>query len=130
VEEEEVDAADGDGDEVQKAKGGAGMLFDAFPAAERDEAVDVYNHILTGSAAGAGAGAGGGSKEKQTVVKWLAALSFDDADAVKYAAALKEIGIDIAEDMYSLEAEDLEEIKMKKFHRKKVLRSIAGGISR
>ena len=32
------------------------------------------------------------------MVEWFMALSFDEADAVKYAAALKEMGIDIAAD--------------------------------
>ena len=55
------------------------------------------------------------------------ALKIKGADAEKYAVALEEIGVDAPEHMYALEAEDLEEVGMKKVHRRVVMRRVGGG---
>ena len=55
------------------------------------------------------------------------ALRIDAADARKYAVGLKGLGVDCVDDLYSLEADDVEEIEMKKLHRRKVLKKIADG---
>ena len=53
------------------------------------------------------------------------ALNIKEADALRYAKGLDELGIDVADDMYSLEDADLVQAGMDKpFHRKKVLRQI------
>ena len=49
------------------------------------------------------------NERPQTVVEWLEALHIDTEDATRYAAALKELGVDVGLDMYSLEPEDLED---------------------
>ena len=64
--------------------------------------------------------------ETETVVGWLMALKIKGADAEKYAVALEEIGVDAPEHMYALEAEDLEEVGMKKVHRRVVMRRVGG----
>ena len=65
--------------------------------------------------------------EAEAVVGWLMALKIKGADAEKYAVALEEIGVDAPEHMYALEAEDLEEVGMKKVHRRVVMRRVGGG---
>ena len=59
--------------------------------------------------------------ETETVVEWLMALKIKGSDAEKYAVALEEIGVDAPEHMYALEAEDLEDVGMKKVHRRVVM---------
>ena len=82
-----------------------------------------------GTAAGAGAGAAAAEVGvyDEEVMEWLVALGIDKPAARKYAVGLKDLGVDAPEDMYALEAEDLQEIAMKMLHRKKVLKKIAGG---
>jgi GTPase SAR1 family protein len=69
----------------------------------------------------------GASEENQSVEQWLVKLRIKSADATKYAAALDELGVDVVEHLYALESADLEEVGMKKIHRKLVLRKINSG---
>ena len=57
----------------------------------------------------------------EELVEWLVALGIDKADSRKYAMLLKRLGVDAADDLFQLEEKDLDEVAMKKLHRKKVL---------
>jgi hypothetical protein len=69
----------------------------------------------------------GDSGEEMSVEQWFLALKMKPTDAAKYAEALVELGVDVVEHMYALDTEDLEEIGMKKIHRRIVMKKISTG---